>query len=224
MSAFWAGVLSSLVGAIIGGAFTAYGAWLQGRSAFRTARAQVELAHERQLSLARNQASHDALNRVSQAINRAERKYDEARAAHDGYHDQRGVRFSEEETLQIRLAFQEIEAIDDLYSTYYPEVFAKELSQTILFHGAFNHRGWKRLIALGSESDDACCRYAERLDYLANICHDLVTWIRHARDEVLMGNNDAQILNEDLTAFLTKRFPQTDEGVTGERQEAESQA
>jgi hypothetical protein len=223
MSAFWLGVLSSLLGAFIGGAFTAYGAWLQGRSALRAAVAQVELAHERQLVVARNQASHDALNRASQAIHKAERKFDEARAMHDGYHARRNARFLEEETLQMRLAVQEIEEMYDLCSTYYPEVFVKELSKSILFYGAFNHHGWKRLIALKAGSDDACCRYAERLGYLGNICHDLVTWIRHARVEVLMGNAGAEILNEDLSAFLAKIFPQTDESVAAECQGVESQ-
>ncbi|WP_146766699.1 hypothetical protein [Micromonospora noduli] len=208
MSAFWAGVVSSLVGAVIGGAFTAFGAWLQGRSAFRTAIAQVDLAHERQVAFARNQASYDALNQLSRLIYKAGRAFDEASRIHSDYHDQRNVRFLDDETLGMRLAAKEVEEAISVHETHYPSVVIKALDKGIVFYGLHTHRGWKEFLTAKPSSEYFCCGYAERVEFLGEHCYDLQSWVQEVRLEVLAGNSESRILNEDFETFLAKKWPQ----------------
>lgn len=204
MSAFWAGVVSSLVGAVIGGAFTAFGAWLQGRSAFRTAIAQVDLAHERQVAFARNQASYDALNQLSRLIYKAGREFDEASGMHSEYHDQRNARFPDDVTLGMRLAAKEVEEAISVHGNYYPSVVVKALDGGIVFYGLNTHRGWREFLTAKPSSEDYCCGYAERIEFLGEHCYDLHSWVQEVRLEVLTGNSESRILNEDFHTFLAK--------------------
>ncbi|GAA1795582.1 hypothetical protein HC028_18485 [Planosporangium flavigriseum] len=71
MSSFWAGMVSALIGALIGGAATAFAAWFQTRGALRVAQFQaermLEVEHHVRLEDLRRQAVHAWLHLVDEA-------------------------------------------------------------------------------------------------------------------------------------------------------------
>ncbi|WLS48411.1 hypothetical protein Q3V37_14925 [Micromonospora profundi] len=71
MSSFWDGAISALVGALIGGLFTALAAWVQVRGLFKATELQLKANQEYQLAAIENQLSNQACMEVAAALDKA---------------------------------------------------------------------------------------------------------------------------------------------------------
>ncbi|WP_406078722.1 hypothetical protein [Micromonospora sp. NBC_00858] len=83
MNAFWSGVVASLVGAVVGGAFAAAAAVLQVRGAAKAAYRQAELASRAQLELARSQEVRQAIYELKKTIFDIWHFFDDLHNEHD---------------------------------------------------------------------------------------------------------------------------------------------
>ncbi|MFJ2087615.1 hypothetical protein ACLQ3D_24045 [Micromonospora vinacea] len=200
MSAFWSGTLSSLLGAVVGGLFSGIAAWLQARTSARSALQQVSLAHQKQLELLQNQTSHQAAYHSTKAIWAVFTAAEDAISRHRSSQD-----CAKADAAGIPAATAQLEDCDNLYFAHLPQIIQGEL-QKLLEACSYSSAGWRDMRKRDGGAF-SCCGYIKKLEEISQSCLNLTTWFREARVEILSGNRDAPILNQDPYIWLLNLAP-----------------
>ena len=196
VSTFWAGALSSLVGALVGGLFTAIGSWIQARATSRSAAAAVALTYEKQLEFVRGQKTHDAMALVAQSGSTLMRALDRAKEFHEENADGRHKPVTARELRDLLTAVGNFDDVYDFQGAQVPSVLQDYLSE-ILDSVGFTYEGWANMARREDSEGDECCAYGQRLAESWQACSEMVWWVRQAQSEVVSGNKDAPILRTD---------------------------
>jgi hypothetical protein len=174
---------------------------LQARVSARSALQQVHLAHQKQLEMMQSQTAYQATSHTMKAIWAVYIAGNQAISNHGACED-----YSERDTNNLREATSELEDCDNLYVAHLPSVIQGPVSD-LLDKCSYSPAGWRDLRKRRSGDEFACCGYISTLEEVTEMCLRLTTWFRQARVEILNGNKEASILNEDPFIWLLNFAP-----------------
>jgi hypothetical protein len=205
VSSFWLGAASSLIGAIVGGLFTAWGARIQASAASKSMLDQVRLARESELDLLRRTRSHDAMFDLAVAANklvdnlfRISGRHDEAQVVGRPH-----VRPKNADVKRLVECTLEFYRLIDICIAHVPRnchAWLAELQDVC----ASTESGW--LDATDAVHRKFCCEYARDLDELTNDLRDLFHWLRYARTAVVSEGKEDRIFVDHPELWLLEKY------------------
>jgi|SRR6476660_34226 len=153
---FWAGLISGLIGAIIGGAFTAWGARMQVKGAFDLAKLQILESRRQQLDEVRLSLRQKATQEFASLIREVNAFYWDLGEQHTHEDWQNGNPCPSPETYPTRLVQLEsdLNNCQFIYGAYLPEAAENAIEQAYSLFPGKHH--WERLTTADSKYGCMC--------------------------------------------------------------------
>jgi hypothetical protein len=171
VDAFWSGVLASLVGALVGGAFAAVAAVLQVRGAAKVALSQTESASRAQLELARSQEVRQAIYELKKIIFDVWHYFDDLHNEHDSAVERsvKGLHFviESERKKDFFALYRKVFVANGLYGHLLP---ASEKEALDRLSDVLSEEEWLLLPQQRPVDAKFCCRLVERLWDVSDHC------------------------------------------------------
>ncbi|MGW5082705.1 hypothetical protein [Micromonospora echinospora] len=171
VDAFWSGVVASLVGAVVGGAFAAVAAVLQVRGAAKAALRQAELASQAQLELVRSQEVRQAIYELKKIVFDVWHYFDDLHTEHDNAvkRSVKGLHFviESDRKNEFHALYRKIFVASGLYGHLLPTAEKRALED---LSEVLSEEDWLLLPQKRPADSRSCCQLVERCWDVSDNC------------------------------------------------------